>query len=484
MRKYPTQQRIEKSIRIPYELMEFVKRDTYSLLIKGLAGTGKTTLSLTILRALNITDNFFYICTRVSPKQLFLYYPWIGKFEQNQKELGSEVSSGEGYYPSSFEDARLDEPESLFERITNELMDVKSPLIIIDSWDAVASFMDREARLNNERVLQTWRERAGAKLIFINEDPKDTSLDFVVDGTVKLKQRLYEDIRIREILLLKLRGVKINKPSYVFTLDKGIFQSCETYNAAEFVNDPDSIMPYSTRIQKKIRSPISGSGHFKTGYRELDVNLGGGFPKKGIVILELDQNINTAVIMAFLSKIILSFIASDNRIFFYPLEGIDTMTATAYLKSYLSINSVTRTPKIFWLGNEVRGLSDFIVSCYDNEDNKNQLELFHNTVVKERQEDPNRLLLNIMSIDCLHKIDSQGKMKLLQFIRQNIDLSVFVVRDYQQTDWVQGRWDTYLRLMIINGSLFLKSINPLSFLLAVVTNKSKVCPKINLVSMV
>ena len=69
----------------------------------------------------------------------------------------------------SFEDARLDEPESLFERITNQLMDIKSPIIIIDSWDAIASFMDREARLNNERVLQTWRERAGAKLIFISE---------------------------------------------------------------------------------------------------------------------------------------------------------------------------------------------------------------------------------------------------------------------------------------------------------------------------
>ena len=33
-------------------------------------------------------------------------------------------------------------------------MDVKAPIIIIDSWDAIASFMDKEARLNNERVCQ------------------------------------------------------------------------------------------------------------------------------------------------------------------------------------------------------------------------------------------------------------------------------------------------------------------------------------------
>ena len=65
---------------IPYELLEFVRRDTYSLLVKGYAGAGKTTLSLTILRTLKIKNNFFYISTRLSPKQLFVYYPWLGRY--------------------------------------------------------------------------------------------------------------------------------------------------------------------------------------------------------------------------------------------------------------------------------------------------------------------------------------------------------------------------------------------------------------------
>ena len=166
-------------------------------------------------------------------------YPWISKFNEGLKEeipTAYEVGN-----PVNFEDARLDQPESLFERITNELMDVKSPLIIIDSWDAVASFMDREARLNNERVLQTWRERAGAKLIFVNEDATDSSLDFVVDGAVKLDQVSYEDIRLRKISLLKLRGVKISKPSYAFTLDKGNFRVFQNYNPKDFVVNLNSI---------------------------------------------------------------------------------------------------------------------------------------------------------------------------------------------------------------------------------------------------
>ena len=152
---------------IPPELKQFLQRDTYSLLIRGKYGSGKTALSLTILRSLKATDNFFYISTRTSPTQLFDYYPWLSKFVKKQDSLNQYVNSEEHPVHPCFEDARLDEPESLFERITNQLMDIKSPIIIIDTWDAIASLMDKESRINNERVLQTWRERAGARIIFI-----------------------------------------------------------------------------------------------------------------------------------------------------------------------------------------------------------------------------------------------------------------------------------------------------------------------------
>ena len=324
-----------KSINLPNELMQFVKKDTYSLIIKGSAGTGKTTLSLTILKALYIKDNFFYICTRVSPKQLLLSYPWIAKFKETQKERGPVPETGEMDVPLNFEDARLDEPESLFERITNELMDVKAPLIIIDSWDAVASFMDREARLNNERVLQTWRERAGAKIIFVNEDPNDTSLDFVVDGAVKLDQIVYEDVRIREISLLKLRGIKISKHSYTFTLNNSNFRSFQTYNPRNFAINPDIITPLP--LDKKKNNALQllrEHGSIKTGYKELDTNLGGGFPRRGIIVLEVDSKINVAVPMSFLLKIVVTFLNCDSVVFFEPPVSVDTTSAGIYLKSY------------------------------------------------------------------------------------------------------------------------------------------------------
>ncbi|MGB8172029.1 MAG: gas vesicle protein GvpD P-loop domain-containing protein, partial [Nitrososphaeraceae archaeon] len=103
---------------IPPELKQFLQRDTYSLLIRGKYGSGKTALSLTILRSLKATDNFFYISTRTSPTQLFDYYPWLSKFVKKQDSLNQYVNSEEHPVHPCFEDARLDEPESLFERIT------------------------------------------------------------------------------------------------------------------------------------------------------------------------------------------------------------------------------------------------------------------------------------------------------------------------------------------------------------------------------
>src|SRR5919202_6033827 len=247
---------------IPEELMRFIRSDTYSLLLKGFAGTGKTTLALTILKTLGTKNNFFYISTRISPRQLFQYYPWLNNFVQQFKPKSANLASDKEVMPN-FEDARLDEPESLFERITNQLMDIKSPIIIIDSWDAIASFMDREARLNNERVLQTWRERAGAKLIFISEHPDDTTLDFLMDGIVELKQNYYNNVKLRQMFLLKLRGIRINRPSYIYTLENSIFRTFAPYRPIKF--EPRRRIKFDVDALE-----ITTCDHIRSGFPGLD----------------------------------------------------------------------------------------------------------------------------------------------------------------------------------------------------------------------
>ena len=464
---------------IPPELMQFVNHSTYSLLIKGYAGTGKTTLSLTILKALNIKSNFFYVSTRISPRQIFIYYPWLSKFIVGSRAPNSIENE---YSLSSFEDARLDEPESLFERITNQLMDVKSPIIIIDSWDAIASFMDKEARLNNERVLQTWGERAGAKLIFISGDPADTTLDFLVDGIVELKQIFYDNTRIREMILSKLRGVRINKASYIYTLNNSIFRSCAPFQPTRFIINADSKI--LKKRQQKL-SPLFNGKYITTGYIKLDTELRGGFPKGSIVLVETDTNVNKLIVMSFIAKMMYKFAATSNPILFGPGGIFDPAMVITCLKSYLQAKPKNVLVKIIWpINNMQHPFSEYIIPNQKGSI-KRRFEFFQHAVFKVKEENPNRLLLNIIGKDADQKEDLFDKTdqvrETLPFLRDNVDLTLFV-SGYKENilSNLHNICDFHMRLRIINGSLFLQLSGMDSPLYEVISNNSSGYPRIKL----
>lgn len=438
---------------VPEEIMKFIQHDTYSLLIKGHAGTGKTTLALTILRLLGSRDDFFYISTRISPKQLFQYYPWLVKFVDrapNQppgtKGLPDQIAL------DAFEDARLDEPESLFERITNQLMDTKSPIIIIDSWDAIASFMEKEARLNNERVLQTWRERAGAKLIFISEHPADTTLDFLVDGIVELRQNNYENMKIREMQLLKLRGVRIERPTYIYTLANSMFRSFAPFRP-----------PHKSEFKKATRhGPIgvSDTDRVGTGYYALDVLLGGGFPRKGIVLLELDAHVNTAVAMALLGPVVSNFVSTGNPVLFQPFDWVDPQAIMNYLGPALPVGKRALF-KVLWpskLGN----LSGNLIVPSPNDKMPSLIAV---RTMKEKYR--GKALLNIMGTDIMrrsHSIskDARDAMDELMSSARAGDLSIAVISRSQKEilEYLSEVADVHLRLLMINDTLFMQPLVP------------------------
>jgi KaiC/GvpD/RAD55 family RecA-like ATPase len=447
---------------IPEDLLHFIRRDTYSLLVKGFAGTGKTTLALTILNVLGINNNFFYISTRLSPKQLFQYYPWLKDFIQQSKPRGTSLARDHGVM-SSFEDARLDEPESLFERITNQLMDIKSPIIIIDSWDAIASFMDREARLNNERVLQTWRERAGAKLIFISEQPTDTTLDFLVDGIVELKQSYYNNVKTRQIFLQKLRGTRINRPSYLYTLENSIFHSFVPYHLVNF--EPRKIGAGAVSMR-------STGDSIQSGYPMLDASLGSGFPRKGVVLLELDSHVNMTIAMLFLQKIVSNFLLSGNPVLLQPVNWMEQSSVLRFFETSMPAGR-KHLFKILWAGKSNR-ISNNIRSTGKNQSSDQLLA----ALVKMKQRHRNRVLLNIMWIDAIQSFYEAKKVRsgiknMLSRIMTHADLSIAVLTHSQDDmlELVSEVSNIHLRFLMINDTLFLQTIVPSSNLFSLVFDR-------------
>src|SRR3970282_220752 len=101
--------------------------------------------------------------------------------------------------------------------------------------------------------------------------------DFISDGIGELREKLFAGTKIRSIILSKLRGIKIERPSYVFTLNRSMFRSFNTYNPIDFdINFSPKIFP-----DYKAKNLLVNS-YFSSGYWELDKALGGGFHQKKI----------------------------------------------------------------------------------------------------------------------------------------------------------------------------------------------------------
>ncbi len=337
---------------IPSELEQFLQHEAFSIVVKGRAGTGKTALALTILTESIGKQPCLYISSRLSIAELFEYYPWVKNFSgDSKKDFSSEAPDGTSEM-APFVDARLDEPSALFERITNELMDTSSPLIIIDTWDAVGDFMDKEALITNAKILQIWRQRSRAKLVFVLESPEDKTFDNLVDGVIELEEKYVESRKTRRIHLSKLRGIKITKPWSFFTLNNGVFHSFDRYNPLVPLTLPkqnDEKGEPAPSEEKKRESAVPNP---------LEIILSDGLPKHTVVNLELDRNVNPKVGLVLLGGMIGGF-AKKNGVLLLPPKGVSDSYVDQLLKIILRNSEQRKRVNILkpFLGNGAQASS-------------------------------------------------------------------------------------------------------------------------------
>jgi KaiC/GvpD/RAD55 family RecA-like ATPase len=430
---------------LPQELAEFLSRDTYSLLIKGDSGTGKTILALTILKALRPIENLLYISTRTSPLQLLENYPWIEEtFGAPGAPQGSGGKETEGY--ETLVDARLDEPNTVFERITNVLMDKQAPTVVIDTWESLSDTLGSEALRTNIRVLQTWRERAGARFVFVGENPGNTTIDFMVEGVVVLKDRASEARRLREIVISKLHGVQIPRPSHFFTLEGGTFRSFPNYLPRDYA--------FRKPLPVKFDKPFPRvSGHFPTGYAPLDALLDGGYPAKSVAVVEVDRKVDPRVVMIFLSRMFEDWVAAGDSVLLYNPPDLDRQFISQYLKSFAGggrkgqiIVSEAASPT----ETKLRSLDKGFVELQDS----------------SRKGRSRRLAILWRGPRGSDSWDaSQADLKAL---KQKTDLAMIIGKSGSLGFSDAEQAGTYLKLVEIEGTLFVQSDAPWSPLYAVV----------------
>lgn len=316
---------------LPHELQTALNQKYgYILLIKGSAGTGKTTLALEIMHQLK---NTIYISTRVNPDLLYDQFPWIKQILPEEQII--DATTFESAQPFSLTDELFLKSFHIynlpdFVKIMLSKMKQKSGTIVIDSWDAIQIL--GETRWGKSQpflanyIINLTREKK-YNLILIAETDKETYLDYLVDGIVKLeKLKSKGDRLLRQIHLEKLRGVQIKQSTYLFTLNLGHFGTFLPSNEFELI--------------KPIKTPPETNNlpQISSGIPPLDKLI--GVMKPGwLNLIEVAPYLGTSNAW-FLLKFVYQFLSLQRGIIGVPPPGRDYANFTQFLKVWLDNEEV------------------------------------------------------------------------------------------------------------------------------------------------
>ncbi len=271
---------------IPAAILEFfVDEQGKTMEVKGTPGSGKTIFALTLLKALQ--GRGVYLSTRVDPNTLYRIYPWIKEVisEDNVVDATqSERAMAAGRGAPGIKPLRYTTVPEFLKAVYIRTENMVNPVVIIDSWDAVASYTgyyEERERGKLEHNICDFARRTKTKLIFIVEYTEQRPLDYLVDGVIVTENYTYDERCLRRMWIQKLRGCEIRSPSYLFTLLGGVFNSFP-------FEDPKSKIE---GIEKPIvPPPITDPSNTRssTGIKHLDEVIGGGYALGSLNVFEGD----------------------------------------------------------------------------------------------------------------------------------------------------------------------------------------------------
>ncbi len=384
--------------RIPQILLDFLKSPGgHSLVLKGEAGTGKTTLALQMIEEMGDIQSEYYLSTRVSDEALYQQFPWVeerarrdnvlkaskaflkksksGEEEQPQgkasltvaKDLLKAMSSGD--IPPMIVRSELHKLEGQVEsgelggeeesrfigEITEEsvVLDLgillpelevaydiaeaslpKKTLIVIDSIDALSERYGIAANRLINTLQKDLIEGSGMNVIYTLETSGKSSLDYLGDGVIVLTSEERNGRRVRQLFIEKLRGQKVDHWKYMFTLNGGRI----TVFRPTWVRIPEKMSKH-TAVKDPSANVVS------TGNASIDQNIS-GFPKGALTLLELDIDIHQDVVRSLGLGILSNFLSKNRGVVWLPSYATDYNLIDSQLKMLTGSDAAQKNLRI------------------------------------------------------------------------------------------------------------------------------------------
>jgi KaiC/GvpD/RAD55 family RecA-like ATPase len=430
---------------IPSEIRDFFQIENgQTFLIKGLPGTGKTTLAFEIMKNLCKKDNGLYISTRAYPERLYSTHPWIKDvlpttniINATQTKLLQSLRGNENEISSYYSVLNF------FKAFFDEAEDMDDPLIAIDSWDAVMNYASNligDARHCFEQNICEFARDLGIHLVFVSEFDNIMPLDYIVDGVVTMEHFRLHDFEgsgsgsmreryARQIRLDKLRGIAIKQKTYTATLHGGRFRYFE----------PNLYYKDATLVGDVVRIPDPGEDRISTGIPDLDMVIG-GLKFGSCNVLEITHGVGKRYYQI-LTALASNAIKNGRGVFILPSIGYQLSPRDIFVPTNVIISQPGGETPDEWANNLVEKWDDLRTRT-------------------------GRPILNIIGLDALEfafgykELLNMANMMFSRWKETN-DINFLVVKTGQESlNMAIHTSDVYMLINELNGGLCLYGIIP------------------------
>ena len=291
----------------------------YSVLIRGSAGAGKTTLALTLVEYFEDDYEPIFISTRLSPESLKKQFP---KTKTIIKPENIFDASQTFIPPFTHQDLNalientleFKSKKAFIKTVYEHIEKYDNPLIIIDSWEPLGDGINPNShdRTHFETTLIELSRKLDIKIIFISDDLKATYLQNIVDCVLHLEDKTLERRILRTLTIEKIRNKARYHKCYPYSLLHREFQAFFP------------LSPYSRAEPQEFLLQEDKTPYYSTGIEDLDKILHGGWPIHSFNLLEVDSEVPLEAFSPFVFATLCNFVKKERGSILYTLDGINS----------------------------------------------------------------------------------------------------------------------------------------------------------------
>ncbi|MHA1729674.1 MAG: RAD55 family ATPase [Promethearchaeota archaeon] len=448
----------------------------FTLLIKGPAGAGKTTLALEILKS---HSEGIFVSTRITPISLYTQFPWVEDYIKPENILDASQT----YIPDI---QKMDQHiksllyykdipgflKVLYDKTTN----INNPLIVIDSWTAIIN-MNMEYLKGNtienekaEFMFAEFMRQMNAKVIMVSESysKNQKKIDYIVDGILSLENNIESGRMTRKVKIEKLRGKEIKNAIREFTLFNGRFRSIDIITEEMRKKFCSTFIP---RNDKGIRGLFSGIKMF-------DNLLNGTFSNENSVgtsiLIEEKGPVADCNLNMFLHPLIINHLIRNMLCFILTPINFSSKSYLNSISEFISLESLESYKKNIRIlnfdeDNEIFTEEDIFDDKHKSLENsfkrlQNGSSLF--SIAKSNSDEGHNPILYIIYLDALeYKFNSVNFMDILgnffNYIKSWGHIAIFISKpDLVSTKTIPNMIDKHIIFQEENGSIKIHSKKP------------------------